>query len=407
MAMKDASSPIYGKGKKKQEENTNPGPYAVESYNPEIYSPGSFGYSPFSYQKFSYTPYQEKESFTPSQYTSQYANLIENAKNSILNRGEFEYNHLDDPAYQAYAKQYELGGRQAMKDTLGQVAARTGGVASSYAQAAGQQQYQNYMAQLAAKIPELRQLAYSMWRDQGNELYNQFNMLQGLDDTAYGRWYNEENDRYNRYSNDRAFDYNRWSDQTNLDYKKWSDETNLDLQNWNNMMEYAYKNFLLQEQAKQDAVNARNSAAQWNIQNRNAAAQAAYENALKQLMTGEPTNPNTGAGNVSVSDLFSGYNPNQYNTKQNGNGSIPKLYDSISQNEVSDMFGGGSRYDAEMRGDKSAVVRNTVQSMLSAGNFSAARQYVAEARDNNLIPRSVYNTLMNDIGNRYNKQGGR
>ena len=42
---------------------------------------------------------------------------------------------------------------------LGQVAARTGGLASSYAGSAAQQTYDGYMSALADKVPELRQLA--------------------------------------------------------------------------------------------------------------------------------------------------------------------------------------------------------------------------------------------------------
>ena len=50
--------------------------------------------------------------------------------------------------YQSLADRYGNNGRMSMQDVLGQVAARTGGLASSYATTAAQQQYNQYMAQL-------------------------------------------------------------------------------------------------------------------------------------------------------------------------------------------------------------------------------------------------------------------
>lgn len=50
--------------------------------------------------------------------------------------------------YAALEKRYSDQGRRAMDDTVGQIAARTGGLASSYAASAGQQAYGEYMGRL-------------------------------------------------------------------------------------------------------------------------------------------------------------------------------------------------------------------------------------------------------------------
>ena len=50
--------------------------------------------------------------------------------------------------YALLEKRYSDQGRRAMDDTVGQVAARTGGLASSYAASAGQQAYGEYMGRL-------------------------------------------------------------------------------------------------------------------------------------------------------------------------------------------------------------------------------------------------------------------
>lgn len=124
-----------------------------------------------------------------------------------------------------------------MQDTLAQVSARTGGLASSYAESAAQQTYNNYMAQLADKVPELYQLAYSMYMDDLTQDRNDLSMLMGLDDTAYGRWSDDRNFGYNAYRDQVAdrqwqqqFDYNASRDQvadsqwqTQFDYQKAQD----------------------------------------------------------------------------------------------------------------------------------------------------------------------------------------
>lgn len=63
-----------------------------------------------------------------------------------------------------YNDMYSRHGRRAMQDTLGEVSARTGGLASSYAGAVAQETYDNYMAELSDRYPELVKAAYSMYQ---------------------------------------------------------------------------------------------------------------------------------------------------------------------------------------------------------------------------------------------------
>ena len=72
-------------------------------------------------------------------YTSKYQDQIDDLMSSILNREQFSYDPESDPTYQQYKESYTRNGQRAMQDTIGQVSARTGGLASSYASAAGQQ----------------------------------------------------------------------------------------------------------------------------------------------------------------------------------------------------------------------------------------------------------------------------
>lgn len=79
---------------------------------------------------------------------------------------EFSYNPETDEDFLAYKRAYEKAGRQAMDDTIAKSAAKTGGMASSYAATAGALAYQDYMDALSDKIPELKMLAYEKFKDE-------------------------------------------------------------------------------------------------------------------------------------------------------------------------------------------------------------------------------------------------
>ena len=196
-------------------------------------------------------------------YLSKYQARIDALADAILNRDPFSYDKEQDPLYQQYKDTYTRAGQRGMQDTLAQVSARTGGLASSYAESAAQQTYNNYMAQLADKVPELYQLAYSMYMDDLTQDRNDLSMLMGLDDTAYGRWSDDRNFGYNAYRDQVAdsqwqqqFDYNASRDhvadsqwQQQFDYQKAQDA--LAQQNWQTQWDYQLQQDAL---AREDAL---------------------------------------------------------------------------------------------------------------------------------------------------------
>lgn len=196
-----------------------------------------------------------------SGYLSRYQARIDALADAILNRDPFSYDKEQDPLYQQYKDTYTRAGQRGMQDTLAQVSARTGGLASSYAESAAQQTYNNYMAQLADKVPELYQLAYSMYMDDLTQDRNDLSMLMGLDDTAYGRWSDDRNFGYNAYR-DQVAD-RQWQQQ--FDYQKAQDA--LAQQNWQTQWDY---------QLQQDAL--------------------AREDALKKLTSGGVSSGSSGSG---------------------------------------------------------------------------------------------------------------
>lgn len=78
----------------------------------------------------------------------------------------FAYSTEEDPLYQAYKKQYLREGQRATEDALGAAAAASGGIPSSYAATAAAQAGGYYAAQLADKVPELYNFAYSRYGDE-------------------------------------------------------------------------------------------------------------------------------------------------------------------------------------------------------------------------------------------------
>lgn len=163
-------------------------------------------------------------------WASKYQGQIDALTKSLLNREAFSYNPQSDPLYQNYLDQYTRAGSQAMQDTLGQVSARTGGLASTYATGAAQGAYNNYMQQAADKMPDLYKLAYSMYQDEGNRQMDNIGLLQGLDDTAYGRYADNRDFNYGVSSDEwsRNFEQQQYADQMSqlaLENQRYDDET--------------------------------------------------------------------------------------------------------------------------------------------------------------------------------------
>lgn len=155
----------------------------------------------------------------PPTYRDPYSDRIDQLLDQILNREGFTYDVSKDPLFAQYADQYTREGQRAMKDTMGQMSARTGGLASSYAQTAAQQSNQYYMQQLADKVPELWQLAYEMYLDNIDLQVQDMGLLQDMSDTQYNRY----RDTMNDWRNDRDFAYGVYRDDQAEDWaqREW------------------------------------------------------------------------------------------------------------------------------------------------------------------------------------------
>ena len=172
---------------------------------------------------------KEWEANRPGDYESPYADQLAALYDQIVGRGEFSYSPQADPLYEMYKDRYTAGGQLAMQDAMAGAAALSGGYGNSYAQTVGQQQMGAYMTALADVLPELEARAYERWRDEGTDLYNQFQLTQGLDATGYDRY----RDTVGDYYNDLGYAYGKWQDLYGNDYNQylnalaaWQDDRN-------------------------------------------------------------------------------------------------------------------------------------------------------------------------------------
>lgn len=317
---------------------------------------------------------------TAPQYVNRYQQQIDALTQAILGRQPFSYDPETDPTYQQYKADYTRMGQQAMQDTLAQVAARTGGIASSYGVGASQQAFNNYMAQLAGKVPELRQLAYSMYMDDLNSQRNDLNMLMGLEQGDYGKYL----DQLGQWNTDRNFDYGQYRDdiadsqwQTQFDYGVSRDQM-VDSQ-W--QQQFAY-------QQEQDKLAQQNWQTQWDYQLEQDAL--ARQDALKKLYA-------SSVGNNSTAST------------------LQVIYDMDNEAEVYDYLVSNGYSNAEVQsymnywaqnrqlaaspeapsGNYSAIVELMQEMQGEDAKISEVRQMLEEAYRDGMITETEYRKLLN------------
>ena len=240
-----------------------------------------------------------------SNYNYDQSGQISAKLDALLNRTPFSYDAASDPLYQQYRKQYTREADRSAEDVLGKAAVMTGGMPSTAAVAASQQASDYQMSQMTDKIPELQQLAYSMYQDKLSGDRTDLNTLIGLEDNNYNRWLADRNYLY-QLARDQV------GDQQTADalaYQKQQDKLNYDYQK------------------ERDAIEDARYNAEWQYKLQQAAQQAARRN------TRVSTTP-TGGGEADYDGLFaaaqaSGY-PKSFisnNYKKYGFSSSSSLYD--------------------------------------------------------------------------------
>ena len=254
-------------------------------------------YTPGSQVKKYQSIVKDYEGNEPDAFTSRYDGQIQNILNGILNRKDFSYDMNNDQMYQQYRDAYMRQGQQAMRDTMGAASALTGGYGSTYAQTAGSQAYDQYLAALNDKVPELEQNAYNRYLNEGNEMYNRLNALQGLDDTDYSRY----RDTVNDYYTNRDYYNNRYNQEYGYDYGRYQDDLTQD--NWETQFRY---------QQDQDALAQRNWQTQFDYQKEQDAIQNALAQQKLAASLSKSSSGGSGSSKKNSSKASSGYTKTDY-----------------------------------------------------------------------------------------------
>lgn len=165
---------------------------------------------------------QETENSKPGEYKGAYDQQLKDIYDKIMNREKFSYDLSGDSLWQQYKDQYTQKGRMAMLDTMGQAAALTGGYGSSYGQAVGQQQYNAYMQQLAAVMPELYDRARSAYDAEGNRMMQEYKLTGDLASDDYSKY----QDAYNRWLAERSYAQGNADTAYDRGYNQWLQELN-------------------------------------------------------------------------------------------------------------------------------------------------------------------------------------
>ena len=88
----------------------------------------------------------------PKDYNSEYTSLAKKLLDDYMAKDDFDYNINSDKLYKQYAEKYKKEGNTAMRDTIAQASALSGGYGNSYAVTAGNQAYQGYLDKLTVKV---------------------------------------------------------------------------------------------------------------------------------------------------------------------------------------------------------------------------------------------------------------
>ena len=182
-------------------------PNSAQSYMAQLYS--------------SIPQYQDIPQYGGSWGDDEYRRLLEQA----IGMNYSDWTQGSD--YAALANRYSQQGQRAMQDTLAQISARTGGLASSYAGTAAQGQYNNYMQML-------EQAARSQYASDRGDIIQNAGLAQQYGQQDYERWLNDVQMRRQGMNDANAllselYGYATQADET--DYARKQDAQNF-IYNW-------------------------------------------------------------------------------------------------------------------------------------------------------------------------------
>lgn len=192
---------------KKKKQQQDKATQIYNNYAKQKYSAGAGGLSSQlkSAQKKKDNLYKNNTLSQQFTYDPQKQQMYDKAYSDIVNRKPFEYDLSDDQLFQQYKDNYQAMGKAAMADTIGEASAMTGGYGNSYATAAGNQTYNNYLQQINNSIGDFYKMALSGYTAETDRLNDVFSAASADRTAAQNEWkgnWDVYGNLYKMYSDD-------------------------------------------------------------------------------------------------------------------------------------------------------------------------------------------------------------
>jgi hypothetical protein len=179
-------------------------------------------------------------------YDDPYRGDLDRQREAIENRDPFSYDYREDDLYKSILSQKEKEAQKAYNDGYAQLSRQFDGdipvnMINKLITTKGE-----IIDQADSYIPQLRQLAYGMYQDEGNKMLTDYNLTQQAAAEDYDRWRSDRDfiisgieNEYSRDKYDKEFEYNKGIDERNFnenvrladrnfDWKKAVDERNFE-----------------------------------------------------------------------------------------------------------------------------------------------------------------------------------
>ena len=168
-------------------------------------------------------------------YAGTHKDALNNLLNEFMNREDFEYDVDKDQMFQQALASAMGSGKTAMQDTMGQAAALTGGYGSTYATTAGNQAYNAFIEDAYNNLPEYYNMALAAYEAEGQQMLQQYNMLDAADTKEYSQWYDGINLERQGINDMIAAEYNAWNANQTMYSNLANTQININAQVGNNL----------------------------------------------------------------------------------------------------------------------------------------------------------------------------
>ena len=170
-------------------------------------------------------------------YDDPYRGDLDRQREAIENRDPFSYDYREDDLYKSIRAQKEKEAEKAYNDGYAQLSRQFDGdipvnMINKLITTKGE-----IVDQADSYIPELRQLAYGMYQDEGNKMLQDYNLTQQAAAEDYDRWRSDRDfiisgieNKYGRDRYDKEFEYNKGIDERNFNENVRLADRNFDWQ---------------------------------------------------------------------------------------------------------------------------------------------------------------------------------